>query len=133
MSTHGNNSNEAPIQWDAVFAVHGSWLRGVIFARVGDAHAVDEVFQEVAAAAVEQRSAIADQEKIGSWLYRVAVAHSLRYQKKVRRRRHETVAAMQNNRVDSGDPYDIPLNWLLSDCNLTVPPTLRASKRTTFC
>ena len=55
-----NGEAKAPINWEAELANHRSWLRTVIAARLGDRHAVDDVFQEVALAAVEQRSAITD-------------------------------------------------------------------------
>ena len=43
-----------------------AWLRTVVLARLGEPQAVDEVMQEVALAAVEQRSPLSDPEKVRS-------------------------------------------------------------------
>ncbi|MGA2259603.1 MAG: hypothetical protein ABSG53_33420 [Thermoguttaceae bacterium] len=58
---------------------HDRWLRTVVYARVGEVQAVDEVMQEVSLAAVRQQAPINDVEKITPWLYRLAVTHSLLY------------------------------------------------------
>src|SRR5262245_20658750 len=50
------SDDDAPSRpdWGACIAAHAAWLRKVILARTGEAQAVDEVFQRVALAAVEQ-------------------------------------------------------------------------------
>ena len=45
------------IDWPAVLASHDRWLRTVVYARVGEPQAVDEVMQEVSLAAVRQTGA----------------------------------------------------------------------------
>jgi DNA-directed RNA polymerase specialized sigma24 family protein len=65
------------IDWPAVLATHDRWLRTVVYARVGEPQAVDEVMQEVSLAAVRQKAPINDVEKVTPWLYRLAVTQSL--------------------------------------------------------
>jgi RNA polymerase sigma-70 factor (ECF subfamily) len=105
--------DEAGIQWPAALAEHRPWLRSVVLARVGDAHAAEDVLQEVALAAVRQGPR--DASKVAPWLYRVAVRQALVYRRKagLRRRRHEELcrqAEAEPARVEGGDP----LQWLLS-------------------
>ena len=45
-----------------------SWLRTIVYARVGEPQAVDEVMQEVALAAVRQKAPIADPTKDGFFI-----------------------------------------------------------------
>src|SRR4051794_2624022 len=75
------------IDWAAALAAHDRWLRIAVLARLGERQAVDEVMQEVALAAVTQRSPLADPSKIGAWLHRLAVRQSLLYRRRVGRRR----------------------------------------------
>ncbi|MHC4402168.1 MAG: RNA polymerase sigma factor [Planctomycetota bacterium] len=108
-----NNGHDGPsIDWAEELAAHRGWLRSVIAARLGEGQAVDDVFQEVALAAVEQRSPIADPARVAAWLYRLAVVHATRYRRKVaRRRRHERRAAGIRRSADQAE--EIPLEWLL--------------------
>jgi RNA polymerase sigma-70 factor (ECF subfamily) len=73
--------------WGACLRAHEGWLRKVILARTGEPQAVDEVFQRVALAAVEQRSRLADPAKLAPWLHRIAVVQSCRYRRKLGRER----------------------------------------------
>ena len=70
------------IDWPAVLVSHDRWLRTVVYARVGEVQAVDEVMQEVSLAAVRQKAPINDVEKVTPWLYRLAVTQSLLYRRK---------------------------------------------------
>ena len=56
----------AAIDWSARLAANQSWLRRVIAARTGEPAAVDEVWQQVALAAIEQRWPLADPAKVGA-------------------------------------------------------------------
>jgi RNA polymerase sigma factor (sigma-70 family) len=87
--SHGPPDAAAPPTWDwgACLAAHEAWLRKVIAARTGEPQAVDEVFQQVALAALEQRSPLADTAKVAPWLHRLAVVHSARYRRKLGRQR----------------------------------------------
>ena len=52
------------IDWPRVLAEHDRWLRTVVYARLGEPQAVDEVMQEVSLAAVRQKAPINDLEKL---------------------------------------------------------------------
>ncbi|MDB5353060.1 MAG: polymerase, sigma-24 subunit, subfamily [Planctomycetota bacterium] len=105
-----------PIDWTAALAEHGRWLRLVVLARVGDRHAVDEVMQEVALAAVSQHAPLRDRAKLGAWLHRLAVRQSLLFRRGQGRRRRLMVRHADLNlaREDVSAESD-PLDWLVRD------------------
>ena len=89
MAVQKNDSPEdggAP-DWGRVLEQHRGWLRTVVFARVGEPQAVDDVMQEVSLAAVRAREALPDPAKLAPWLYQLAVRQSLVYRRKQGRRR----------------------------------------------
>jgi len=104
------------IDWGAVLAQHGRWLRAVVYARVGEPQAVDDVMQEISLAAVRQSSPLADPTKVAPWLYRLAVTQSLLYRRKQGRRRKLTgdYAAKVRPKEEDSREHD-PLAWLLAD------------------
>src|SRR4029450_1018344 len=83
------------VDWGGSLAVHEHWLRKVIYARTGERQAVDEVFQQVALAAVEQRSPLTDPTKVTPWLHRLAVICAARYRRKLGRGRKAAVAVAE--------------------------------------
>lgn len=103
------------IDWEAVLAQHGRWLRAVILARVGELEAVEEVMQEVALAAVRQAAPLQDRSKVAPWLYRLAVLQSLLYRRKCARQRQMRARYAQRCASDNGreEPPD-PLAWLIA-------------------
>jgi RNA polymerase sigma factor (sigma-70 family) len=108
--------NQPAIDWQAVLAQHQRWLRTVVFARVREPQAVDEVLQEVALAAVKQAAPLADASKVAPWLYRLAVLQALLYRRKCGRRRrlHERFGnEAQSRRGELA--LDDPLDWLLAE------------------
>jgi RNA polymerase sigma-70 factor (ECF subfamily) len=103
------------LDWGAILAEHERWLRRVVASRLNEPQAVDEVMQDVALAAVSQRSALHDRARVAMWLYRLAVRHVLLYRRKAGRHRSlvDRYAARQ---AKSGiDPAPSPLRWLLRD------------------
>ncbi len=103
------------VDWPSELAAHGPWLRAVIASQGVERGAVEDVFQEVAAAAIEQRSPLADATRARGWLYRLAVIQAARHRRRwARRRRHEAKFAQQSERSTSDDEREIPLVWLLS-------------------
>jgi RNA polymerase sigma-70 factor (ECF subfamily) len=110
-----SDAGDQPVcDWGALLAAHGGWLRKVILARTGEVQAVEEVFQLVALAAVEQRAPLVDPAKGVPWLHRLAVIQSARYRRKLGRERR----AMQSIKERSphlGNGYaDDALAWLLA-------------------
>lgn len=107
--------NQPPIDWQAVLAQNQRWLRTVIYARLGQADAVDEVLQEVALAVVRNSAPLRDPAKVAPWLYRLAVTQSLLYRRKLGRRRRllDRVATRRGDSENDSREAD-PLEWLLA-------------------
>jgi RNA polymerase sigma-70 factor (ECF subfamily) len=106
----------AGIDWPKVLAENDRWLRTVVCARLGEPQAIDEVMQDVALAAVRQRAPISDPEKVGAWLYRLAIRQSLLYRRKQGRKRKLIDRYAERCRPEESDNRDIdPLGWLLSE------------------
>ncbi|MFW5693117.1 MAG: RNA polymerase sigma factor [Thermoguttaceae bacterium] len=107
---------DSRIDWAAELARHERWLRTVIAARLGEPQAIDEVLQEVAVAAVEQKAPIEDRKKIAPWLYRLAVTQSLLYRRKMGRKRKLTDRYAERFRPTEHDTRETdPLGWLLAE------------------
>ncbi len=107
-------TRSAAIDWQAALASHDHWLRTVVYSRLREPEAVDEVMQEVALAAVRQAAPLADPAKVAPWLYRLAVRQSLLFRRKCGRRRRLTnqyAERLPNAEHDRG-PRN-PLDWLL--------------------
>ena len=119
--THRSVGSDVPtktpkVDWQAALAQHGRWLRTIVYARVGEPQAVEEVMQEVSLAAVRQRSPLVDPGKVAPWLYRLAVTQSLLYRRKQGRRRkliHGFARRTRPTEQDTRDPD--PLDWLLAE------------------
>lgn len=109
------SSDPADVDWQAELARNERWLRGVVYARVGEPQAVDDVMQEIALAAVRQRAPLAEVSKVAAWLYRIAVTQSLLYRRSMGRRRklHERYRSQVESR--GTDRTADPLSWMLSD------------------
>jgi RNA polymerase sigma factor (sigma-70 family) len=104
------------VDWQSALCEHDRWLRTVVFARLGQASAVDEVMQEVALAAVRQQAPLVDADKVAPWLYRLAVTQSLLYRRKQGRRRKLTNRYAERFRPSQFDHRQSdPLEWLLAD------------------
>jgi len=107
--------DQPPIDWQAVLAQNQRWLRTVVYARLGNADAVDEVLQEIALAVVKNSAPLRDTAKVAPWLYRLAVTQSLLYRRKLGRRRRllDRVAVRRGNSEEDSREAD-PLEWLLA-------------------
>lgn len=104
------------VDWQAALAEHDRWLRAVVAARLGNRHAVDEVMQEVAMAAVAQKAPLQDATRVAPWLYRLAVRQVLLFRRKLGRQRKLTERFATRVAVDDADrPGVDPLDWLLLD------------------
>jgi RNA polymerase sigma factor (sigma-70 family) len=104
------------IDWSSALAEHERWLRTVICARVGEPQAIDEVMQDVSLAAVRQHAPLSDPAKVGAWLYRLAVRHSLLYRRKQGRRRKLIDHYAERYQPSEADSRSVdPLAWLLTE------------------
>jgi RNA polymerase sigma-70 factor (ECF subfamily) len=111
-----DSADPPKIDWQATLAEHERWLRTVIYARVGERQAVEDVMQEVSLAAVRQRAPIADPGKVAPWLYRLAVTQSLLYRRKQgRRKKLKDNYARQTRPTEEDFREADPLGWLLAD------------------
>ena len=104
------------VDWSEALAENDRWLRTVIYARVGDRQAVDEILQEVSLAAVRQQAPLEDRSKVAPWLYRTAVTQSLLYRRKAGRQRRLNDRYAEKTQPTEADTRQIdPLLWLLAD------------------
>lgn len=102
------------LDWGAVLGAHAEWLRKVILVRTGEAQAVDEVFQRVALAAVEQAAPLADPAKVVPWLHRLAVIQSARFRRKLGRERRALRSVTQHAPHLGNGYVDDALAWLVA-------------------
>ena len=107
----------AEIDWQAELDQHHRWLKSIVFARLGEPGAVDDVMQEIALAAVRQSAPIQDTSKVGPWLYRLAIRQTLLYRRKMGRKRKliQRYAERQHPSELERAPAPNPLQWLLAD------------------
>lgn len=111
---HDRGAKSEP-DWPALLAQHDRWLRTVVYARLQEAQAVDDVMQEVALAAVKQAAPLSDLAKAGPWLYRLAIRQTLMYRRGCGRRRKlraRFVERCSPSESDTTTPE--PLEWLLA-------------------
>jgi len=96
----------------AVFLEHESWLRTVVRSRLNEPDAVEDVMQNIALAIVRHRSMLNEINRIGAWLYQIAVRQVLMYRRSSGRRRkmQERLVHETANRSSQ----DCPLQNLLA-------------------
>lgn len=96
------------IDWGRRLSEHEAWVRRVILARTGEPQAVEEIWQQVALAAIGQRWPLTDPAKVAPWLHRLAVVAAARYCRQAgrRRRANEQLATLHamNGSPAAGDP-----------------------------
>jgi RNA polymerase sigma-70 factor (ECF subfamily) len=111
-----SESTSHRVDWPAVLAEHGRWLRTVVLARVSDKAAVDDVLQEVATTAIEKGHQLRNPASAAPWLYRLAVVAALQYRRRQgRRRKLIDRFAERHPPTDSDTREADPLDWLLAD------------------
>ncbi len=104
------------LDWGAALSDNEGWLRRIVSARLGEPQAVDEVMQNVALAAVAQRSPLYDPGRVAGWLYRLAVRQVLIHRRKSGRYRSLVVRyAERGGAASEVDAAPSPLLWLVSD------------------
>jgi len=115
-ATQNGLNGQTRIDWPAVLPEHNHWLRTLVYWRLRDHDAVDEVMQEVALAAVRQSAPLRDPTKVAPWLYRLAIRQVLLYRRKKGRQRKlmDRYETRQTDRGYAADATD-PLDWLLAD------------------
>jgi RNA polymerase sigma-70 factor (ECF subfamily) len=120
-SQRGNEPEADRVDWPAVLAEHGRWLRTVVLARLGETAAADDVLQEVAATAIEKGHQLRDPESAAPWLYRLAVMAALQYRRRQGRRRKLIDRFAERRMPQEQDARELdPLDWLLADERKTL-------------
>jgi RNA polymerase sigma-70 factor (ECF subfamily) len=115
-SPRHNEALSGPVDWPAVLAEHRRWLRTVLLARLGDAWAADDVWQEVSAACVRNGSRLRDPRNVAPWLYRIAVVAAMQYRRRQGRGRNLIAKFAQRFRPTEADVHQPdPIDWLLAD------------------
>lgn len=110
------SSKPAKFDWAVVLREHDRWLRTIVYSRLREPEAVDEVMQEVALAAVRESAPPSDAAKVAPWLYRVAVHQTLLYRRRCGRKRKLTERYTERHppaEFDRTTPD--PLEWLLAE------------------
>jgi len=127
-------NDNVTIDWPAELQNHQGWLKKVLRCRIGDAHAVEDVLQEVVMVVLRQldvasqnkqrtkegrgRSTLpTDPQKVAPWLYRVAIRHAINFHRK--QSRYSQAKPVADLEVTSSESS--PLDWMLnreSDENL---------------
>ena len=95
------------------FSQHENWLRTALHSRLGSHDEVDEVMQEVALAAASQAAKNQQVERVGPWLYRVAIRQVMLFRRKAGRRR-KLIESAKHQLNGKGTPVACPLQFLLS-------------------
>jgi RNA polymerase sigma-70 factor (ECF subfamily) len=103
------------LDWRTILSENDRWLRTVVYSRLREPEAVEEVMQEIAVAAVRQAAPLMDASRVAPWLYRIAVRQVMLYRRKMGRRRKlldRYVSRLPQVAGDGGvaDPVD----WLIS-------------------
>ncbi|MEZ6130686.1 MAG: sigma-70 family RNA polymerase sigma factor [Planctomycetaceae bacterium] len=64
-----------------------SWLRTIVRSRIREPDGVEDVMQNIALALVRQKESLTDINRVGAWLYQVAVRQVMMYRRTTGRRR----------------------------------------------
>jgi RNA polymerase sigma-70 factor (ECF subfamily) len=94
---------------------HEAWLRTALLARLGNRDEVEEVMQEVAVAAANQSAKAEPVDRVGPWLYRVALRQMMLLRRKAGRRRKLINGVLHTRRPTEEDGRNrSPLEFLVS-------------------
>ncbi len=92
----------------AIFLEHESWLRTVVRSRLSEPDAVEDVMQNIALAIVRHKSMLHEVNRIGAWLYQIAVRQVLMHRRSSGRRRrfHDRLTADDVSRAAAASPLE---------------------------
>ncbi len=99
-----------PINWTEQLDRHRPWMLKVLRSRVGDAHAADDLLQDVALAVWKQASRPVDENKVPAWLYRLTVRQAINHH---RRNGRKSPVTIPHEQLDAAATTQSPLDWLL--------------------
>lgn len=104
--------NQPKPDWPAIIAEHERWLRAILYARLRNSEDVEDAFQETFAAAITGSDKLRDLDRVGPWLYQIAVRQALQLRRKSGRQQQKIERFAQE--APAADERD-PLVWLLAD------------------
>lgn len=113
-----SSASAASLSPASVFLEHEGWLRTVVSSRLGETDAVDDVMQNIAMAVVRQKSALLEVQRVGAWLYRIAVRQVLMYRRSTGRRRKllQRVQSDAGAVVNAAEPLAVMLHDETHQC-----------------
>lgn len=85
------------------------WLWAIVYARLGDASATEDVLQEVSVAAIRSDETFAEIGQLKAWLYQVAVRQVMLLRRRESRHRTKLQNYALTTRLDQGTSY---VDWL---------------------
>lgn len=109
------NQSESTIDWGQALESNRRWLATVIRSRLADPDAAEDVFQEVALAAIRQSSRPTDPSKVAPWLYRIALRKVINHHRVAGRRKRLLEGAIAAGRVEEYSRECAPGEWMLKD------------------
>ncbi len=108
-----NGKPQSAIDWPAALQENRRWLRSVLRCRVSDAHAVEDLLQEIAVAVFRQASKPTDPAKVAPWLYRLAVRFTINFHRHNGRKRKLNERIQQLMPSDESQDQTDALDWLV--------------------
>ncbi|MCA9194701.1 MAG: sigma-70 family RNA polymerase sigma factor [Planctomycetales bacterium] len=93
---------------------HEAWLRTILMSRLGCREEVEEVMQEVAVAAANQSAKCEGVQRVGPWLYRVAVRQVMLLRRREGRRKKLMNRVMESQGLPTQTEMPEPIEFLLS-------------------
>jgi RNA polymerase sigma-70 factor (ECF subfamily) len=94
--------NTAQADFEAVFARHWSRVYGLLFSLVGEHAEAEDLALEVFWRYYQRPPSVAEQEKLGGWLYRVALRLGYNALRSSRRRQHYEESAGKHDLLVNG-------------------------------
>lgn len=102
-----------PYDWLEGLKRNEPWLRRVLFNRVGDRDVVDDLMQEISLAISRPELRPREENRLGAWLYQVAIRQAYMYRRKMGRLRRHVASQPVETSEATGDAAENPLHWLL--------------------
>ncbi|MFN6208053.1 MAG: RNA polymerase sigma factor [Planctomycetota bacterium] len=106
-----DTATAATIDWTEELERTRTWMLKVLRSRVGDAHAADDLLQEVAVAVLRQSSRPTNPGKVAPWLYRLTVRQAINFHRRTKRRQWQPLLAEQE---PTADRETSPLEWIVA-------------------
>jgi RNA polymerase sigma factor (sigma-70 family) len=98
------------------------WLWNVIYARLGDTSATEDILQDVYVAVLQKRQSWQDIQQIRGWLYQVAIRHVLQFRRRQMRQRARIQRYVQ---IKLADGETSVLDRLCGDEQIDIVRTAR--------